>query len=553
MFLAPLIWRLLRSTLSSPPLNSEIPLDDGPVIFACLHRDIIGAILHVAPTRPSLLVSNSDDGLILVKTLGDRDYGFIRGATGENGGRALVHLRRALENGSHIGLAVDGPKGPFGEIHSGVFQLAKLTGAPIVPLLPVFSPSLAVKTWDRTELPYLFSRLSVHNGPIMRVSPEAGEEEIRKMHEQLHHFFSRGAEGNVKIVDYRSFLVRRFARSDKKPSPPGLVGRWLGKIVDATVARRVSQRPEPPSRPLLVSIGNLALGGTGKTPVVMALAQGLADLGLKGAILTRGYGSSISGPLVVTPENEHAGDEARMMAHRLSDLDWPIVQSRHRPRGLQFIRNFPDLPDIILLEDAHQTGGLARHLDLLILDSWDIERKNDDSVLKPSTGPVFPLGPWRETARGSQRAGALLIEGGENPPEVSDFGLPVFSFGRKVKLQTVYGEECSNKDHDWALLSGIARPVRFETAAVECLGKPGVVVIRCRDHAGYNRQMYIKIISEMDETGATGLVTTAKDWIKLAAFWGDSRPVKVLDMELEWAKKNALNQWLVERVEHLSS
>jgi len=195
LFLAPLIWRLLRITLSSPALSSEIPLQDGPVIFACLHRDIIGAILHVAPAHPSLLVSNSDDGLILVKTLGEKDYSYIRGATGENGGRALVHLRRALENGHNIGLAVDGPKGPFGEIHSGVFQLAKLTGAPIIPLLPIFSPSLAVTTWDRTELPYLFSRIKVHTGPIIKVKPDVCEDEVQLMHQQLHHFFQPGAGG----------------------------------------------------------------------------------------------------------------------------------------------------------------------------------------------------------------------------------------------------------------------------------------------------------------------------------------------------------------------
>ena len=52
----------------------------------------------------------------------------------------------------------------------------------------------------------------------------------------------------------------------------------------------------------------------------------------------------------------------------------------------------------------------------------------------------------------------------------------------------------------------------------------------------------------MDSTGATALVTTAKDWIKLSSLWKDPRPVMVLDMELVWEKENALNQFLAERI-----
>ncbi len=195
LLLASFAWRLLRFTLSVPALSSDLPLNDGPVIFACLHRDIIGSILYVRPARPTLLVSNSDDGLILVRTLGEKDYNFIRGATGENGGRALVYLRGALQAGHHIGLAVDGPKGPFGEIHPGVFQLAKLTGAPIVPLRPVVQPSIVLGTWDRTEVPYLFSRIHVNTGPVIKVAADAGDEEFQALQQQLEGFFQLGTGG----------------------------------------------------------------------------------------------------------------------------------------------------------------------------------------------------------------------------------------------------------------------------------------------------------------------------------------------------------------------
>mgnify|MGYP002641310917 CR=1 FL=1 len=194
LLLAPLALKILRPTLKIPPLCTSISKIEGPIIFAGLHRDLIGSILYLKPARPWLLVSGSDDGLILVRALGDRDFGFIRGATGENGGRALVRLRRTLEAGNHIGLAVDGPKGPFGVIHSGVFQLAKMTGATIVPLLPTVKPSVVLGTWDRTVVPLLFSEISLKIGPLMTLHPNTSEKEIQSLRHQLHSFFQPVSE-----------------------------------------------------------------------------------------------------------------------------------------------------------------------------------------------------------------------------------------------------------------------------------------------------------------------------------------------------------------------
>ncbi len=186
---APLAWRLLSISLRVQPLAPHIPWQKGPVIFACLHRDILGAILYVRPAKPALLVSGSDDGKILTRTLGQKDFSFIQGATGENGSRALVRLRKALEAGHHIGLAVDGPLGPFGEIQAGVFQLAKLTGAAIVPVLPRVKPSLTLGTWDETVVPWLFSRIKVQVGEIERLGPDATEEDFQHLKIKLGDFF----------------------------------------------------------------------------------------------------------------------------------------------------------------------------------------------------------------------------------------------------------------------------------------------------------------------------------------------------------------------------
>lgn len=191
--LAPFFWNILYSSVRIQPLDEKITNNNRPLIFACLHRDMIASIMYVRETKPWLLVSGSDDGQILVSALGGDDFGFIKGATGENGGRALVKLRRTLEAGHNIGLAVDGPKGPFGVIHHGVFQLAKMTGAAIVPLLPEVKPALKFNTWDRTVVPWFFSRINVLVGPLMTIPADADQEYLANQQDQLNNFFKNKA------------------------------------------------------------------------------------------------------------------------------------------------------------------------------------------------------------------------------------------------------------------------------------------------------------------------------------------------------------------------
>ncbi len=193
MIMAPIAWRILNSTLNVSSPQSKISKLEGPLIFACLHRDIVGAIAYVQPFKPHLLVSESDDGLILVRTLGSA-FNYVRGATGENGGRALVKLRNVLNQGMHIGLAVDGPKGPFGTVHPGVFQLASLTGATVVPLLPIIRPRLVLNTWDQTHVPYFFSKIEMKVGPFLKVANNVSKEDVLMFQRELSDFLGGQSE-----------------------------------------------------------------------------------------------------------------------------------------------------------------------------------------------------------------------------------------------------------------------------------------------------------------------------------------------------------------------
>jgi lysophospholipid acyltransferase (LPLAT)-like uncharacterized protein len=189
LLLAPGAWRFLRATVRLRECDRTAGLPTGPLIFACLHRDILPAIMFVRSRNPALLVSDSQDGDILVRTLSAKSYRFIRGATGDDGGRALVRLRRELQAGHSVGLAVDGPEGPFGSIREGVLHLARMTGAPVVPLVARADRPLVLNTWDRTVVPLPWRKVAIKIGPILRIDATASDKDLGRYKGQLAAFF----------------------------------------------------------------------------------------------------------------------------------------------------------------------------------------------------------------------------------------------------------------------------------------------------------------------------------------------------------------------------
>jgi len=202
----------------------------------------------------------------------------------------------------------------------------------------------------------------------------------------------------------------------KKPESTHLAARFTAKVADGLIARRVAARNLSEACPALVSIGNLALGGTGKTPVVAALADDLASAGWKGAVLTRGFGSPLTGPLTVDPDNDLAGDEARLIAATLVARGWPVIQARRRKKGLDHLLEVYPGTEVVIVEDGHQTAHLGRHLDVVILDGWFVNQADGREKVCAATGPVFPFGPWRESSAGADRAGIWLLETEKDMP-----------------------------------------------------------------------------------------------------------------------------------------
>lgn len=185
--------------------------------------------------------------------------------------------------------------------------------------------------------------------------------------------------------------------------------RWLAAplspLYGAVVGLRNRAFDAHPERAMKVdapvaSVGNLSTGGTGKTPVTLFLAEGLAGEGWSNAIVSRGYGGSRKmDPMEVTPTSEAklCGDEPLLMARRLGE--GRVVVARKRVVGARYALASEPRPQVLLLDDGFQHRALHRDLDLLLLDG----------VRLWGNGRTLPMGDLREPMESASRAHALVV------------------------------------------------------------------------------------------------------------------------------------------------
>jgi len=344
----------------------------------------------------------------------------------------------------------------------------------------------------------------------------------------------------VEILDRRPWPERWIA--DRPDGIGGVLAALAGRVADALARRRAMGRRPAVDHALVVSVGNLRVGGTGKTPVVAALAAALASRGIAGAVVTRGHGGQAAGPLAVCAQDPAAGDEARLLAARLQDGPWLVIQARNREAGVAWLaRHAPDRR-VILLEDAHQTAGVGRHLDVVILDRWD---QDDRGGVVPLAGPALPFGPYRETVRGAERADVWLLEadvGLRGPAS----GPAVCRFTRSSRLQPAQGP--LPVAGPVGLLAGLARPERFESGATGLLGRYPAIAVRLGDHVAYHASLLARILAAGEVHGVVGWLTTEKDWVKLASLWPATVPVGLVVQDVGWGGTPTLPDLVEERL-----
>ena len=249
--------------------------------------------------------------------------------------------------------------------------------------------------------------------------------------------------------------------------------------------------------PVVVSIGNIEAGGTGKTPFTVALSSELSRRGLKVAIVTRGYRGSLTGPVIVERRHsvEEAGDEAVLMA---CSVDVPVIKSPDRVNGALFAHNHLG-SEIVVLDDGFQHRRLHRDLDIVLV-SRDVTH---DCLL--------PAGPLREPASSLGRANIIVAMKGaphEGPRADLRPVCLVDTKGATRSLQSLSTQKA-------LAFCAIGIPSHFFTMAEGlCMS---VERISFRDHHVYSRADITEIMDKA--AGKDIIITTEKDMVKIDPVW----------------------------------
>jgi len=176
----------------------------------------------------------------------------------------------------------------------------------------------------------------------------------------------------------------------------------------------------------VVSVGNLSVGGTGKTPMAIRVAGMLADRGMRPAVLSRGYGGRSAAPVLVVSDGgrilagpDEAGDEPVLIARRLPGV--PVLAGAKRAVTGRYARENLGA-DVLVLDDGFQHRWIRRDLDIVLLDSR----------APLGNGFLLPRGPLREPPEALGRAGAVVFTRSEDTAPPSDKGLAAILRGRPV-------------------------------------------------------------------------------------------------------------------------
>lgn len=309
----------------------------------------------------------------------------------------------------------------------------------------------------------------------------------------------------MKLTTPRWWYVRQGG-----PAPvTRLLLRPLSWIWGAVTARRIARaRPIDPGA-AVICVGNLTLGGAGKTPVAREILARLAARGVAACALSRGYGGSLSGPIQVDPARHTAaevGDEPLMIAR-----DHAAWIARDRAEGARAAANAG--VRAIVLDDGHQNPTLKKALSLVVVDG---ETRNGEWPF--GDGAVFPAGPMREPlSAGLARADAVVVLlpvdlATADPALVATFGeTPVLIARLEAAGAAPVGPQVG--------FAGIGKPWKFERA-LKAAGCELADFAPFPDHFAYD-EATLKLLAERAAQFGAGLVTTEKDWVRLPPAWRD--------------------------------
>jgi tetraacyldisaccharide 4'-kinase len=260
----------------------------------------------------------------------------------------------------------------------------------------------------------------------------------------------------------------------------------------------------------VISIGNLSVGGSGKTPFVLLLGELLKARGVKFDVLSRGYGRRTRGVAVVDPSGSARdfGDEPLLIARRLGV---PVVVGEERYLAGTFAEGkFGAQPH--LLDDGYQHRALARDFDIVLVTPED------------ARDHLLPAGRLREPLRSLARSDAVVLTSGASAES--------FPVKDKLVWRVRRGIAPKNVSSRPVVFCGIARPKNF-VLQLRTAGIEPVAEAFYRDHHAYSEKDIHDLLNLREKSEGDGFVTTEKDAINLGGWLQALDPLAVIPVKME--------------------
>lgn len=365
--------------------------------------------------------------------------------------------------------------------------------------------------------------------------------------------------------------IEEIMRSEEAETPsfPGLILRFLSavycaliRIWDVFYLRKIFKQKKLSCR--VISIGNITVGGTGKTPMTVFLAGMLKQLGYKVVVVSRGYGGMAgkTGGIVsdgrgILLEPESAGDEPFMMAAGMKNIPVVIGHDRHEA-GLLAINKFN--PDVIILDDGFQHRRLFRDINLLLLDSKH----------PFGNGRLVPAGILREPAASIGRADAfILTRSSPGQTETRDAICAVsghqpffeafnsFYYFKVVKgcVSKPLSAFCSAISEDFGCFAG-RKIVAFSGIAGNGDFRKTLEEFKCdileffgfSDHYRYTEGDMERISKSIRDRGAELVMTTEKDFARMNGKFNFPVDIAVVGVKMRLKDENSFREFILNKL-----
>lgn len=316
----------------------------------------------------------------------------------------------------------------------------------------------------------------------------------------------------------------------------------------------------------VISIGNLAVGGAGKTPMAVWLAKMLVEKGVRPVVISRGYRGTLEDEVAVVSDGRDVfldaktcGDEPYMMA---MEKAFPVVVGKDRYKaGLMAVETFA--PDVIILDDGFQHLKLSRDLNLVLLD-----------YRQPlGNGRMLPAGRLRETlCMAKDRIDAVVFtrcssdvfrldasQGAESQSVANDISkklpsVPVFFCTHEPFVAQLFPAESVNNTKDFkfwtlkgktaVLFSGLARNASF-AQSVQDLGVNIIEHLEFCDHYRYKGPDFKRILARSKALKVDLILTTQKDWVKVNPMYFRDMTVAVIGIRLRFSNPQGLEKFIL--------